>query len=405
MHQPQVISVSDLTKMIKAQLEQPQFSHIVVEGEISNFKHHTSGHMYFTLKDATSRIKVVMFRSRNIRLNFKPKNGETVVLVGSLGVYEPNGEYQIYAEQILPQGVGLLHVKFEALKQKLEAEGLFAAERKLALPFMPSKIGIITSPTSAAVHDCLSVIQRRFPTMDILIIPAVVQGNDGPASIIAAFEQVNSQQDLDLIILTRGGGSIEELWSFNDEGVARAIAACPIPVISGVGHETDFTIADFVADFRAATPSAAAELAVPDFQHLTRQVDQNLERLKSGIGKFIRDKQLALNYITERRVFLKPEERITQEMQYLDEIVAKLSIINANQIQNAKQNLSSLVGKLDSLSPLSVLGRGYAVCQKLDTTVVRQVKQVEVGEQVVVRLESGQLLCEVQKGEVTNYER
>ncbi|MGB4266440.1 MAG: exodeoxyribonuclease VII large subunit, partial [Limnochordia bacterium] len=265
MSQPQVITVSELTKMIKAQLEQPQFSSIAVQGEISNFKHHTSGHMYFSLKDEGSKIKAVMFRSRNARLTFAPQDGDTVIVVGSLGVYEPNGEYQIYADQILPMGVGALHLKFEALKQKLADEGLFALERKKKVPFLPRKIGIITSPTGAAVRDCISVIRRRYPKMDVLVIPAVVQGEAGPASIVAALEQAGKRGDLDVIILARGGGSIEELWCFNDEDVARAIAACPIPVISGVGHETDFTIADFVADLRAPTPSAAAEMAVPDY--------------------------------------------------------------------------------------------------------------------------------------------
>lgn len=401
MNQPQVISVSELTKMIKRQLEQPMFSFIAVEGEISNFIHHSSGHMYFTLKDEFSRIKAVMFRSRNAGLKFKPKDGDTVVLMGSIGVYEPNGEYQIYVERMLPQGIGALHIKFEALKQKLAEEGLFAHERKKPLPFLPRRIGIITSPTGAAVRDCISVIRRRYPLMDILIIPAIVQGDEGPRSITAALESA-AAQDLDVIILARGGGSIEELWSFNDEAVARAIAASPIPVISGVGHETDFTIADFAADLRAPTPSAAAELAVPDYQQLTEAVEQLSKRLKLAVQNSLNERRQAVEYLTQRRVFLQPQEKINQEQQRVDELTAKISMLTAHRLSMAGQTFENLAGKLDSLSPLAVLSRGYAVCQKLDHTLVTHVRQVASGEQVKVLLKSGCLLCRVEKGEAND---
>lgn len=398
MNQPQVITVSELTKMIKASLEQPQFHNIAVEGEISNFKHHTSGHMYFTLRDETSRIKAVMFRSRNARLTFVPQDGDTVIVIGSLGVYEPNGEYQIYVDQMLPQGVGALHMQFEALKQKLAQEGLFAAERKRKLPFLPRKIGIITSPTGAAVRDCISVIRRRYPAMDILVIPAIVQGEAGPPSIIAALELAAGRSDLDVIILARGGGSIEELWSFNDENVARAIAACPIPVVSGVGHETDFTIADFAADLRAPTPSAAAELAVPDYRDLAQMVDQYMKQLIMTVEKTLHEKRQAVAYLTERRVFLRPEERIQREQQRIDELISTISRIMAHRFSITKQALENLAGKLDSLSPLAVLARGYAVCQKMDQSVVTDTRQVSCGEWVTVRLKSGSLLCQVEEG-------
>lgn len=398
MSQPQVITVSELTKMIKAQLEQPQFSSIAVQGEISNFKHHTSGHMYFSLKDEGSKIKAVMFRSRNARLTFAPQDGDTVIVVGSLGVYEPNGEYQIYADQILPMGVGALHLKFEALKQKLADEGLFALERKKKVPFLPRKIGIITSPTGAAVRDCISVIRRRYPKMDVLVIPAVVQGEAGPASIVAALEQAGKRGDLDVIILARGGGSIEELWCFNDEDVARAIAACPIPVISGVGHETDFTIADFVADLRAPTPSAAAEMAVPDYFDLTQTLNQNSKRLIMSVGKLLQDKRQAVAYLTERRVFLRPEERIHREQQRVDEWVSTMVKAITHRISITKQVFENLTGKLDSLSPLAVLSRGYAVCQKMDDSVITDAAQVSCGERVLVRLKAGRLICQVEEG-------
>ncbi|HHX01465.1 MAG TPA: exodeoxyribonuclease VII large subunit [Firmicutes bacterium] len=398
MSQPQVITVSELTKMIKAQLEQPQFSSIAVEGEISNFKHHTSGHMYFTLKDQGSRIKAVMFRSRNARLTFAPQDGDTVIVIGSLGVYEPNGEYQIYVEQILPQGVGALHMQFEALKQKLAEEGLFAAERKKELPFLPRKIGIITSPTGAAVRDCISVIRRRYPAMDILVIPAIVQGEAGPPSIVAALELAAQRSDLDVIILARGGGSIEELWSFNDENVARAIAACPVPVISGVGHETDFTIADFVADLRAPTPSAAAELAVPDYSDLVQTVNQYNKQLVLAVEKMLQEKRQTVAYLTERRIFLRPEERIHQEQQRIDELTSNMSRTISHRLSITKQAFENLIGKLDSLSPLAVLARGYSVCQKMDQSVVTDANQVICGERVLVRLKSGSLLCQVEEG-------
>ncbi|NMB39125.1 MAG: exodeoxyribonuclease VII large subunit [Firmicutes bacterium] len=405
MHQMHIITVSQLTRQIKTVLEQPLFQQLKVEGEISNFKHHSSGHMYFTLKDEHSRIRAVMFRGRNIRLGFEPKNGDTVVAIGSLGVYEPNGEYQIYVEQMLPQGVGLLHIRFEELKQKLEQEGLFDPERKRPLPFLPRKVAVITSPTSAAVRDVISVIKRRFPAMELLIVPAVVQGEDGPQSVTAAFEQVNSQNDVDLVIVTRGGGSIEELWTFNDETVARAIYNCSVPVISGIGHETDFTIADFAADHRAATPSAAAELAVPDYYHLSLSVNRLSSRLLSTVNKLINEKRTILGYLTKRSVLLRPKVRINQERQRVDESLSRICLVVNHQLNLLNQRLLTATGKLDSLSPLSTLSRGYAVCQKPDKTVVTDPNQVKIGEDVVVRVKSGRLWCQVKKGEQIKYER
>jgi len=404
MNQPQVITVSELTKMIKAVLEQPQFNSLSVQGEISNFKHHTSGHMYFTLKDEGSKIKAVMFRSRNARLTFMPRDGDTVIIIGSLGVYEPNGEYQIYVDEILPLGVGALHLQFEALKQKLAAEGLFALERKQKIPFLPRKIAIITSPTGAAVRDCISVIRRRYPAMDILVIPAVVQGDAGPPSIIAALEQAGKRSDIDVIILARGGGSIEELWSFNDENVARAIAACPIPVISGVGHETDFTIADFVADLRAPTPSAAAEMAAPDYFDLVQSVNQYTKQLIVAVEKMLQEKRQAVAYLTERRIFRRPEEKIHREQQRIDEMLSTMTRVMSHRMSITRRVFENLTGKLDSLSPLAVLARGYAVCQTMDHTVVTDAAQVSCGDRVSVRLKSGRLICQVEEGRADDSE-
>lgn len=400
--QPKVLSISELTKLIKQHLEQPIFKQVAVEGEISNFKHHTSGHMYFTLKDQYSRIKAVMFRGRNSRVNFKPKNGDTVVVFGSIGVYEPNGEYQFYIDKMLPQGVGLLHIRFEELKAKLEQEGLFLQEAKQSLPFLPRKIAVITSPTSAAVRDVISVIKRRYPHMELLIIPAVVQGVEGPSSVIKAFAWLDSQSDIDLVIVTRGGGSIEELWTFNDEEVARVVNRCSIPVISGIGHETDFTIVDFVADKRAPTPSAAAEMAVPDYFQLREGLTQLTNRMLRAGTKMAIQKRINLSYLLKRSVFLRPADRFKQEKQRVDELLAKAASVIDNRLKSTNQQLQMYVGKLDSLSPLATLARGYSICQKNDATVVTKVTQVKSGEQVTVRLKQGRLQCRVEKGETNN---
>lgn len=400
MIQPQILTVSELTKKIKAQLEQPQFQLIALEGEISNFKHHTSGHMYFTLKDSHSRIRAVMFRGRNVGLGFVPQNGDTVVAIGGISVYEPNGEYQIYVEQLVPQGIGDLHAQFEELKRKLEAEGLFNIERKRPLPLLPRKVGVITSPTSAAVRDVLSVAKRRFPTMEILIIPAIVQGQDGVVSIVDAFNKVASTKDLDVVILTRGGGSLEELWNFNDEQVARAIYNCPIPVISGVGHETDFTIADFVADHRAPTPSSSAELAIPDYQQLSNVVEQHTARLQTALVRMMNDKRKILSYVTNRTALTNPQDKPNQERQQIDELLSKIQLMTKHQQAIKRQKFALLVGKLDSLSPLATLSRGYAVCENPNTnTVIKNHNEVKTGDQILVRLHEGRLWCEVEKGE------
>lgn len=399
MQTAKIVTISELTKMIKHQLEQPMFRNIAVAGEISNFIHHSSGHMYFTLKDDKSKIKAVMFRSRNINLNASVGNGDTVVVIGSIGIYEPNGEYQIYVDQLFPQGVGALHIQFEKLKQKLQAEGLFEQERKRKLPFLPTKVGVITSPTGAAIRDVLSVIKRRYPGMDVLIIPATVQGADGPDSVVRAFQAVAEQPDIDVVIVGRGGGSIEELWTFNDEKVARAIANCSVPVVSGVGHETDFTIADFVADHRAPTPSAAAELVVPDYFELKRHLLLNYQRLVGNMEKSLDNKKTNLSYLTNRGALIRPEVRINRERQQVDELLSRVHLIMSHSQERLTQRLAAVTGKLDSLSPLATLSRGYAICSKNNGQVITDSAQVLVGDQVTVRLKQSQLFCKVEKRE------
>ncbi|HHY09695.1 MAG TPA: exodeoxyribonuclease VII large subunit, partial [Firmicutes bacterium] len=313
------ITVSDLTAKIKEALDSAGLANIAVIGEISNFIHHSSGHMYFSLKDEASRIKAVMFRSRNQRLNFVPQNGDTLIAFGSIGVYEARGEYQLYVEALLPKGIGELHLAFEKLKSRLAEEGLFAAERKLPLPFLPAKIGVITSPTGAAVRDICQILNRRFPGVEILIIPALVQGKEAPASIKAALGKAQLT-GADVLIVGRGGGSFEELSAFNDEEVARAIFASKIPVISAVGHETDFTIADFVADLRAPTPSAAAELAVPVKSELKEQICGLKERLAAILERKIKAERRHLGQLAASAGLKRPQDGIRQLRQRVDEL-------------------------------------------------------------------------------------
>lgn len=390
------ISVTELTKQIKNALGAPSFQGIVVEGEISNFINHASGHMYFSLKDSQSRIKAVMFRSRNQRLGFLPKNGDTLLAVGSLGVYEPNGEYQLYVDQIFPVGIGELHLAFEQLKEKLEKEGLFCPEHKRPLPFLPHRIGIITSPSGAALRDILHVLTRRFPGVQVLVIPALVQGDGAPASLRKALLQAQSVP-LDVIILGRGGGSFEELAAFNDEALARDIYACPIPVVSAVGHETDFTIADFVADLRAPTPSAAAELVVPLQEDLLRAVQKSRERMLAALRRRIQTDRRYLNQLAARPVLQRPDHHLNQLRQRLDEYWADLGRYQRHILTIRRGELGGLVGRLETLSPLKTLGRGYAICQNEQGEVIRGVEQVEPGQELKVRLQRGQVFCRVER--------
>lgn len=396
-----VLDVSELTRRIKKQLEVAEFSNIAVQGEISNFKHHSSGHMYFTLKDDTSAIRAVMFRSRARSLSFQPDNGSTVVAIGSVGVYEVSGQYQLYVDQLLPQGLGDLHLAFERLKEDLRQEGLFSAEYKKPLPRFPANIGVITSPTGAALRDIVSVINRRNPRVNVLVIPALVQGQQAPASLISALDLALTQE-LDLVIMGRGGGSIEELWAFNDEQLARKLFAYPLPVISAVGHETDFTITDFIADCRAATPSAAAELAVPDIAVVSKEINQQVERIRLRLSQIAREKRRTFEYLVASPALTKPFSRINQDRQQVDDLLSRAARGIKNYEEILRQRLGNQVGKLDSLSPLATLSRGYAVCQTEDGQVIKHYQEVKPGQQVSVILQAGKLRCSVRKGEKDN---
>jgi exodeoxyribonuclease VII large subunit len=391
------LTVSQVTRIIKSLIEQtPALQDLLIEGEISNFKHHSSGHMYFTLKDDKSRLRFGMFRRHNPRVRFRPPDGLTVVGRGAAGVYETSGDYQLYVREMYPAGQGALFLAFEQLKKKLHAEGLFSDERKRSLPYLPHTVGVITSPTGAAVRDIISVLKRRHPAVNILVAPCLVQGDGGPASVIAAIKLMNAAQLADVLIIGRGGGSLEELWTFNDEGVARAIADSKIPTVSAVGHETDFTIADFVADRRAPTPSAAAELVVPERALLRQQTEERLTRLQSAFSRLVVNRRDNLRLLAAGPVFRRPTDHIDQRRQQVDDLARMSEGRIAHRLQNERARLRALVGKLDSLSPLATLGRGYAICQLAETgAVVRSVSQVPQGTRLTVRVGDGTFACRV----------
>jgi len=336
-----------------------------------------------------------MFKNRNQRLGFVPKNGDTLVAVGSLGVYEPNGEYQLYVDLLMPQGVGDMHLAFEQLKEKLAGEGLFDALRKRALPALPTRVGVITSPSGAALRDILHVLTRRYPGVQVLVFPALVQGEGAPASLIQAL--ANAQEtDVDVLIMGRGGGSFEELSAFNDEALARAVAQSSIPVVSACGHETDFTIADFVADVRAPTPSAAAELVVPLQEELLRTVAELRGRMVGSLERKIQSDRRYLKQLSQHPVLQRPESYVHQLRQRLDELWTTLGRAHGHAAMVRRGRLATLAGKLETLSPLQTLARGYAVCQNAKGEILRQAQEVSLGEEVHVTLQKGSLTCVVE---------
>jgi exodeoxyribonuclease VII large subunit len=391
-----VYTVSALTAEVKAVLEDG-FSAVWVEGEVSNFKHHTSGHMYFTLKDADAQIRAVMFRGSNRLLKFQPKDGMAVLVFGTVTVYERRGEYQITVEFMEPRGVGALQLAFEQLKAKLEAEGLFEAARKRPLPRLPRKIGIITSPTGAVIRDMLTIIGRRFPGLAILIYPVQVQGETAAPEIAAALAAMGRRSDLDVLIVARGGGSLEDLWAFNEEVVARAIAASPIPVISAVGHETDVTIADFVADLRAPTPSAAAELVVAQRDELRQRVDDLLARALVAMENALAVRRTRAEMLGRHLAVLSPAAQVRSQAERLRGLTQRLHAWWGMARMQRQERLKVLAGKLETLSPLAILARGYSICWSLPGRhVVKAAAEVGIGSEVAVRLHRGELRCLVQ---------
>lgn len=397
-----VFSVSDINNYIKQVIASDGIlSGLSVRGEISNFKHHYTGHMYFTIKDENSVLKCVMFKTQAVRLKFSPQNGEKVIVSGYISVFERDGQYQLYASDMQPDGLGALHLAFEQLKNKLEKEGLFSQDIKKKLPLLPKSIGVVTSSTGAVIRDIINVTYRRHSRMKILLYPVAVQGVMAAGQIAAAIRKLNELNKVDVIIVARGGGSLEELWAFNEEIVARSIFASVIPVISAVGHETDFTICDFVADMRAPTPSAAAELAVPDIEVLKFKLQNYNVRMKNSLVKKLTVSRTHLQKVQSRQVFRQPYDKINQYRQKLDNDLKQLVKSNEMILKDKKSEFGILIGKLDALSPLKILERGYSVVRKPDKDninkpeIISSVEQVCIGDKLEVLLKNGIIDCSI----------
>lgn len=436
------ISIKELTKYIKGRLENdPRLADIWVRGEISNFTRHSSGHMYFTLKDADSRVKAIMFASYNQRLPFLPKDGAKVLAKGGISVYERDGQYQMYITQMQPDGIGSLYLAYEQLKRRLELEGLFAQHLKKPIPKFPKAIGVVTSPTGAAVRDIITTLQRRYPMVAVQLYPVLVQGSQAAPSIVRAIEALNRAGEVDLLIIGRGGGSLEELWAFNEEAVARAIHASAIPVISAVGHETDFTIADFVADLRAATPTAAAELAVPHQLELKQQLAYESQRLYRGLMRRLQESRERLERLKRSPYLMNPRKQLLEPAERLDRLTERLHFRMKERIGKARERQLNLarglarhdpreqvvfarrrstaaerqlvtamqtllrdkraafdgrLRQMDALSPLKVMQRGYSlVYNEKGNNLIKSIQQIQPGDLVKVRLADGRLDCHV----------
>jgi exodeoxyribonuclease VII large subunit len=437
--QRKIYSIYELTADIKRTLE--KFGIIWVQGEISNFKHHSSGHMYFALKDEKAQIKAAFFRNSNALLRFRPEDGMEVLARGRISVYEPRGDYQLIVEFMEPKGLGSLQLAFEQLKQKLRKEGLFDEDRKRTLPMLPRKIGIVTSPTGAAIRDMLRILERRNSTLDVLLYPARVQGQGAAEEIAAGIRYLNSRNDLDVIIVGRGGGSIEDLWAFNEEIVARAIHESRLPVVSAVGHEVDYTIADFVADLRAPTPSAAAEMVSAAREELLATVSSLRGRMVQAIKTSIDRKKLDLERLANNRAFNIAPNKIRDFQQRFDEATLRMTqamrqymigIRHREQVavtgiqridlkgmisirrekiaadgrrigsairlrvNKARSGMEVAVGQLNALSPLAILQRGYAICSDEQHKIVKNAAAVSAGDSVEVKLGAGDLICRVE---------
>ena len=391
-----VYTVSDLTKYIKSLFDRDtRLLSVFIKGELSNFKCHYSGHCYFTLKDAGSQIKGVMFKSRAQFLKFEPRDGLKVVAYGQVTVFERDGQYQLYADQLIPDGVGELSIAFNQLKEKLAAEGLFDESRKQKLPLLPKAIGIVTSPTGAALRDIISVAKRRHPGIPLILYPVQVQGAEAPGQIVEAIRAFNRLKTVDIIIAGRGGGSIEELWAFNAEQVVRAIAASTIPIVSAVGHQTDYTLADFAADCRAATPSQAAELVVPDVYELKRYITTLQTMLENNMRSYLKQRRQIVRQLRDNKVFTQPEKMLLAHHQLIDSQVERLGQAMRKIITAKQHTLRLQAEKLSVLNPLAVLARGYSVVRTPGGQVISKAGQVTAGDQLEIILGQGRLDAEV----------
>ena len=397
-----VLSITQLNEYIRGRMDaDPLLAQVAVRGEISNYKLYPSGHHYFTLKDESGALKCVMFKGNAMRLRFRPENGMKVIAMGKVSVFPRDGAYQLYCSAMAMDGVGDLYAAFEQLKRKLEAQGLFDPAHKKPLPKYPGTIGIITSSAGAAVHDMLRILRKRYPLSNIRLLPVRVQGAEAPDEIAAAIRYANYWHLADLLIVGRGGGSMEDLWAFNEEIVACAIYDSEIPVISAVGHEPDVTISDFVADLRAATPSNAAELAVPDQDALRQNLDAMTTAMATALNRQIRSAQQHLDVLSRSPALKSPDGYLEQRRKSLELLSNRLVAAETQNITRKNQQYIAAVSKLDAMSPLKVLARGYAMTQNLDGDVIRSVKQVAVGERLTVRLSDGNLSATVMNKEET----
>jgi exodeoxyribonuclease VII large subunit len=435
------VTVTALTKYIKRKFEvDPHLQDLWIKGEISNFTYHSRGHMYFTLKDENARIQAVMFAGYNRYLAFRPENGMNVLVRGEISVYEPSGNYQIYVKEMQPEGIGNLYLAYEQLKKHLEAEGLFSPEHKKPIPLFPRYIGVVTSPTGAAIRDIVTTIRRRYPLATIILFPTLVQGEHAAASIVRSIEKANELGYIDVLIVGRGGGSIEELWAFNEESVARAIFASNIPIISAVGHETDFTIADFVADLRAPTPTGAAELAVPHVTELVERISQRNVRLIRAMKEKMAMESERLARLQKSYAFRYPKKLYEQKEQQLDSLLERLKRQTERLIERRRERFeqlqlklqthhpaeqlskmiekqqmltkslekeiqallkqkqlqfTALLSQLHVLSPLKIMERGYSLVYNEKEELVKSIHQLQPGDAIQVRLQDGRLDCYV----------
>lgn len=394
-----VLSVSQLNRYIKMNFDADEnLANIFISGEISNFtNHYRTGHLYFTLKDDSAAVRAVMFNSSAKRLKFMPEDGMKVIARGRVSVYEASGQYQLYVDDMQPDGVGALNLAYEQLKEKLQKEGLFSELHKKPLPPYPEKVGVITSPTGAAVRDIINVLGRRFPYAEIVFCPVLVQGEGAHLQLTDAVNLFNSERAADVIIIGRGGGSIEDLWEFNDEGLARAVYNSEIPVISAVGHETDFTICDFVADMRAPTPSAAAELAVPDANELQYALSALKNRMFLNVSSGIADRRSRLEYLTSKGALKSPDEMLSNRSQRIDTAFSKMLSSYENRIGGKKVEFISAATALSKLDPMSVLMRGFAFVSDKNGKNVYSSQALAKGDKINVRFHDGSAVCEVKE--------
>lgn len=391
-------SVAELTRYVRDLLEgDAALQDVWVAGEVSNYTRASSGHIYFTLKDAAASLRCVMWRNTALRQRYLPREGEAIEAHGAIGVYEPGGQYQLYVDAMRPAGEGALYQEFLRLKARLEAEGLFDPQRKRAAPRWPRRIGIVTSPTGAALRDMLNTLRRRYPLVEVVLAPSPVQGSDAPARLVQALQDLQRVAQPDVILVARGGGSIEDLWAFNDEQLARAIAASSVPVICGVGHETDFTIADFAADLRAATPTAAAELATPDREELQQslvELSNTLARLGQAM---LVQRRWAVDGLINRLKLHSPLRRIQNDRQRLDDFLRRAALQTRHALLLQRTRLSGMEQRLAALNPRSVLERGYAVVSRPDGSVLHSVLEVRSGDDLLLEMKDGKIDAQVRR--------